>query len=96
LIAHAVQEILPSMMKADASLSEKTGAGRGPERVMGGKPRTQIFSPVSPRWPTFDKHPVCGIGYAPLQQSGGDDRKVFTVERADRHNQTATKRAAEN
>jgi hypothetical protein len=34
-------------------------------------------------------HPVCGIGCAPLQQSGGDGGKVFAVERADRRNQTA-------
>ena len=33
-------------------------------------------------------HPVCGVGCVPLRQSGGDDRKVFTVERADRRNQS--------
>jgi hypothetical protein len=34
------------------------------------------------------EHPVCGLGCEPLQQSGGDDRKVFAVERADRRNQS--------
>ena len=33
-------------------------------------------------------HPVCGVGCAPLRQSGGDDREVFAVERADRGNQS--------
>jgi len=32
--------------------------------------------------------PVCGVGCAPLRQSEGDDRKGFTVERADRRNQS--------
>jgi hypothetical protein len=33
-------------------------------------------------------HPVCGVGCGPLRQSGGDDRKVFAVERGDRRNQS--------
>jgi hypothetical protein len=33
-------------------------------------------------------HPVCGIGCAALRQSGGDDRKAFPVERADRRDQS--------
>jgi hypothetical protein len=32
--------------------------------------------------------PVCGVGCAPLRQSGGDDRKAFAVERADRRDQS--------
>jgi hypothetical protein len=33
-------------------------------------------------------HPVCGIGCVALRQSGGDDRKAFAVERADRRDQS--------
>jgi hypothetical protein len=38
-------------------------------------------------------HPGCGIGCAPLRQSGGDDRKAAAVERADRRDQSEDKNA---
>jgi hypothetical protein len=46
-----------------------------------------IFGLVFPSLPTFDQHPVCGIGCVPLRQ-GADDREVFAVEGADRRDQS--------
>ena len=41
-------------------------------------------------------HPVCGVGCAPLWQSGGDDRKVFAANASIAATRGKTKRAAEN
>jgi hypothetical protein len=63
---------------------------------MGGKPRTEhIFSGFPPITDfragiavlKERRDPVCGIGCAPLRQSGRDDRRGFAVERADRRDQ---------